>query len=107
MMPPGISKLEYYDLLKHKFIIHQIENVLYRATKKEEYMKKITIIIAVLSSGCAGHMSPEASAALMQWGAQMSAQSQPRALISAPPAYQPMRTNCVQFANGYTSCNSF
>jgi hypothetical protein len=40
MMPPGISNLEYYDLLKHKFIIHQIENVLYRATQKRGIYEK-------------------------------------------------------------------
>jgi hypothetical protein len=70
-------------------------------------MKMLIITSLLMLSGCAGRMSPEASAALMNWGAQMSAQSQPRALISAPPAYQPTRTNCVQFANGYTSCNQF
>lgn len=49
-----------------------------------------------------------ASAALMQFGAQMMQQSQPRALIAAPPAPPaPTRTNCVTYANGMTSCNTW
>jgi hypothetical protein len=53
-------------------------------------------------------ISPDASAALLQFGAQMMQQSQPRALIAAPPAPPaPIRTNCVTYANGMTSCNTW
>jgi hypothetical protein len=50
----------------------------------------------------------DTNAALMQWGSQMMQQSQPRALIATPPAPPaPTRTNCVTYANGMTSCNTW
>ena len=64
-------------------------------------MKKLIVLSVVFISGCAGHMNPEASAALMQWGQNMQQMSQPRALISAP-----QQTTCWQ-SGIYTNCSQY
>jgi hypothetical protein len=62
-------------------------------------MKKTIILGVIFLSGCAGRMSPEASAALMQWGSNMQQISQPRALVSPPT-----QIRCYQ-QGIYTFCN--
>jgi hypothetical protein len=64
-------------------------------------MKKTIILGVIFLSGCAGRMSPEASAALMQWGQNMQQMGQPRALVSPPTQTQCWRSgifvNCNQY----------